>query len=242
MSYLPADPPGPGSSGPSGGASRDGAGAGDRGRAIFGALVLLVLVNVGVFLVQLASAPFSDMMGGGLVEHGGLNGWAVDDGDWWRVVTSGFLHASGAHLFGNLVALLILGGVLSVSVGPLRMLLLYAAGLLGSAFSVLAFDPSSLTVGASGAIFGLAGGALLVGWRQRRILLLLFAAAWIAYSLSSTLFVPGISQAGHLGGLVFGAVAGALLVDDGARLRSEQAATGLVVALVVVLFAGALLI
>nr|WP_246344757.1 rhomboid family intramembrane serine protease [Conexibacter arvalis] len=181
-------------------------------------------------------------MDGSLVEHGGLNGWQVDHGDWWRVVTSGFLHANGPHLFGNLVALLILGGVLSVAVGPLRMLLVYAAGLLGGAFSVLAFDPNALTVGASGAIFGLAGGALLVGVRQRRILLLVFAAAWTVYSLSSTLFVPGISQAGHLGGLVAGGLAGSLLVGEGARLRSESAATGLVVGLVVVLFAGALLI
>jgi membrane associated rhomboid family serine protease len=121
------------------------------------------------------------------------------------------------------------------------MVLVYAAGLLGSSFSVLLFDPNALTVGASGAIFGLAGGALLVGWRQRRVLLLLFAAAWIVYSLSSTLFVPGISQAGHLGGLVAGALAGALLVDDG-RLRSEGASAGLVAALLVILFAGALLV
>lgn len=239
MSRLPAASPSSRPPGPSGGATQGGRASGG---AVFCALAVLVLLNVGVFLVQLASAPFSDMMGGGLVEQGGLNGMAVDAGDWWRVVTSGFLHANGAHLFGNLVALLILGGVLSVSVGPQRMLLLYAAGLVGSAFSVLLFDPHSLTVGASGAIFGLAGGTLLVGWRQRRVLLLLFAAAWIVYSLSSTLFVPGISQAGHLGGLVFGAVAGALLVDDGARLRSDGAATGLVVGLVVLLFAGALLI
>lgn len=210
--------------------------------SVFGALIVLVALNVGVFLVELASSPFSDMMNGSLVEHGGLNGWQVDHGEWWRIVTSGFLHASGAHLFGNLVALLILGGVLSVAVGPLRMTLVYAAGLLGSAFSVLAFDPNPLTVGASGAIFGLAGGALLVGWRQRRIFLLLFAILWIGYSLSSTLFVQGISQAGHLGGLAAGGIAGALLVGEGARLRSESAATGLVVALVVVLFAGALLI
>jgi membrane associated rhomboid family serine protease len=224
-----------------GGSSGAGGGGAARGGSVFGALVALVLLNVAVFVVELASSPFSDMMNGSLVEHGGLNGWQVDHGEWWRIVTSGFLHASGAHLFGNLVALLILGGVLSVAIGPLRMVLLYAAGLLGSAFSVLAFAPEALTVGASGAIFGLAGGALLVGWRQRRILLLLFAAAWIVYSLSSTLFVPGISQAGHLGGLVAGGIAGALLVGEGARLRSESAATGLVVALVVALFAGALL-
>jgi membrane associated rhomboid family serine protease len=209
--------------------------------AAFGALIALVALNVVIFLIELASAPFSDMMQGSLVEHGGLSGWQVDHGEWWRIVTSGFLHANGAHLFGNLVALLILGGVLSLSVGPLRMVLVYAAGLLGSSFSVLLFDPNALTVGASGAIFGLAGGALLVGWRQRRVLLLLFAAAWIVYSLSSTLFVPGISQAGHLGGLAAGALAGALLVDDG-RLRSEGASAGLVAALLVILFAGALLV
>ena len=231
MSRLPPTSPSPSPRAP----------APPRRGPVFGALLLLIALNVGVFLVELASAPFSDMMNGSLVEHGGLNGWEVDHGEWWRIVTSGFLHASGAHLFGNLVALVILGGVLSVAVGPLRMALLYAAGLLGSAVSVLAFDPNTLTVGASGAIFGLAGGALLVGWRQRRVVLLLFAAAWIVYSLSSTLFVPGISQAGHLGGLAAGALAGTLLVGEGARLRSERAATGIVVGLVVVLFAGALL-
>lgn len=209
---------------------------------VFGALAVLVALNVVVFLIELASAPFNDMMQGSLVEKGGLSGWYVDNGDWWRVVTSGFLHASGAHLFGNLVALFVLGGVLSLSVGPLRMVLVYAVGLLGSAFSVLLFDPNSLTVGASGAIFGLAGGALLIGWRRRRVWLLLFALAWIVYSLSSTLFVPGISQAGHLGGLVAGALGGALLVEDGARLRSESASAGLVAALLVILFAGALLV
>lgn len=206
------------------------------------ALGVLVALNVVVFAVQLASAPFSDMLDGSLAEHGGVNGYAVDHGDWWRIVTGGFLHGSGAHLLGNLVALVILGGVLTLAVGPLRMALIYATGLLGSSFAVLAFDPNSLTVGASGAIFGLAGGALLVGWQQRRLMLLLFAAVWIVYSLSSTLFVPGISQAGHLGGLAAGAIAGRLLVGERAQLRSEGAATALVAALLIALFAGALLV
>jgi rhomboid protease GluP len=216
--------------------------AGASRGSVFGALIVLVTINVVVFLFELASSPFSDMMNGSLVEHGGLNGWDVDHGQWWRIVTSGFLHANGAHLFGNLLALVILGGVLSLSVGPLRMVLVYATGLIGSAFSVLAFDPNTLTVGASGAIFGLAGGALLVGWRQRRMLLLIFAVLWIVYSLSSTLFVPGISQAGHLGGLVAGGLAGSLLVGERSQLRSENVATGLVVVLLAILLAGSLLV
>lgn len=206
------------------------------------ALGVLVALNVGVFGIQIVSSPFNDMLDGSLVEHGGINGYEVDHGEWWRIVTGGFLHGSAAHLFGNLVALVILGGVLTLASGPLRMVLVYAAGLLGSSLSVLMFAPETLTVGASGAIFGLAGGALLIGWRQRRIFLLIFAAGWIVYSLSSTLFVPGISQAGHLGGLAAGALAGWLLVGERAQLRSEGAAAGLVAALLVVLFVGALMV
>lgn len=206
------------------------------------ALGILVALNVGVFFVQILSSPFDDTLNGSLVEHGGVNGWAVDSGEWWRIVTGGFLHSGWAHLLGNLVALLVLGGILTLAVGPLRMCLVYAAGLFGSSFSILAFAGETLTVGASGAIFGLAGGAVIVGLRQRKILLLLFAVAWIAYSLSSTLFVPGISQAGHFGGLVAGGIAGWLLVDEGARLRNESTAVGLVLLLTAVLFGAALMV
>jgi membrane associated rhomboid family serine protease len=208
----------------------------------FGALAVLVAVNVAVFFVELASSPFNDTLNGSLVQHGGLSGSAVDQGQWWRVITSGFLHASGAHLFGNLVALVVLGGVLSLAVGPTKMVLAYAAGLLGSSFSVLLFAPDTLTVGASGAIFGLAGAALVLGFGRRRALLLLFAAAWVLYTLSSTLFVPGISQAAHFGGLIAGGAAGWLLIGERSQLRSDGAAAALVAVLLAVLFAGSLLV
>ncbi|HEY4281392.1 MAG TPA: rhomboid family intramembrane serine protease [Conexibacter sp.] len=208
----------------------------------FGALVVLVAINVVVFLIELASSPFNDTLNGSLVQHGGLSGFEVDQGQWWRIITSGFLHASGAHLFGNLVALVVLGGVLSLAAGPLKMVLVYAAGMLGSSFSVLLFAPDTLTVGASGAIFGLAGAALVLGVARRRALLLLFAAAWVIYTLSSTLFVPGISQAAHFGGLIAGGIAGWLLIGERSQLRSDGAAAGLVAVLLVVLFAGALFV
>jgi membrane associated rhomboid family serine protease len=208
----------------------------------FLALFVLVAASLGVFALELVTAPLSDTLHGSLVEHGALYGPAVDHGEWWRILTAGFLHSGLAHLVGNLIALVVLGGVLTLAIGPLRMALTYLAGLLGSSLAVLAFAPDALTVGASGAIFGLAGGALLVGWRRRRLLLLVFAGAWILYTLSSTLFVPGISQAGHLGGLASGAVCGWLLVGPGAELRSERAALGLVSALLAALFALALVV
>lgn len=213
-----------------------------QGRSRFGALGILILASLAVFALELATAPFSGAMHGTLVEHGGLYGPAVDGGDWWRVLTAGFLHASTAHLLGNLIALVVLGGALTLAVGPLRMVLVYLTGLVGASLSVLAFEPAALTVGASGAIFGLAGGALVVGLRRRQLLLLLFAGAWIAYTLSSTLFVPGISQAGHLGGLAAGGACGWLLVGERAQLREASAALVLVSLLLVALFCFALVV
>jgi rhomboid protease GluP len=136
----------------------------------------------------------------------------------------------------------VLGGVLTLAIGPLRLVLVYLTGLLGASLSVLAFAPEALTVGASGAIFGLAGGALVVGWRRRRPLLLVFAGVWIAYTLSSTLFVSGISQAGHLGGLAAGGLCGWLLVGERSELRSEGAALTLVSMLLLALFCFALVV
>lgn len=213
-----------------------------RERSRFTALGVLIALNVGVFAAELATAPFSGALHGTLVVHGGLSEPAVDQGDWWRIVTAGFLHSSLAHLLGNVLALVVLGGVLTLAAGPLRMCLVYAAGLLGASLAVVALAPDTLTVGASGAIFGLAGGALVVGWRRRRWLLVAFAAIWILYTLSSTLFVPGISQAGHLGGLAAGAAAGWLLVGPRAELREDGSAIALTGLLLVVLFGLALIV
>lgn len=211
-------------------------------RSRFAALGFLIAASVVVFFLEVVTAPFSGTLDGTLVEHGGLNGSAVDDGEWWRLVTSGFLHASTPHLVGNLIALVVLGGVLTIAIGPLRMMLVYLTGLFGAALSVLLFQPDALTVGASGAIFGLAGGAVVVAWRQRRVLLLLFSGAWTVYTLASTLFVPGISQAGHLGGLAAGGVCGWLLVGPQAQLREERAALVLVSLLIVALVCLALVV
>lgn len=208
----------------------------------FAALGVLIAASLVVFALEVVTAPFSGTLDGTLVEHGGLYGAAVDDGEWWRLVTSGFLHASTAHLVGNLIALVVLGGVLTLAVGATRMVLVYLTGMFGAALSVLAFAPDELTVGASGAIFGLAGGALVVGWRRRQVLLLLFAGAWTIYTLSSTLFVPGISQAGHLGGLVAGGACGWLLVGPRAELVDERVALTLVSLLLLVLVGFALVV
>jgi membrane associated rhomboid family serine protease len=75
---------------------------------------------------------------------------------------------------------------------------------------VLVLSPDSLTVGASGAVFGLAGAGLVVAWRQRRYFFLVLVAAWAITNLLFTISTPGISVAGHFGGLLGGALLGLL--------------------------------
>ena len=207
----------------------------------FAPLALIVLANLAVFILEIATAPFSGTLHGDLVTHGGVDAPDVDDGEYWRIVTAGFLHSGVPHLVGNMIALVILGGVLTLAVGPLRMCLIYAAGLLGSSLAVIVLAPHTLAVGASGAIFGLAGGAALLAWRQKRWLLLAFAVVWILYTLSSTLFVPGISQAGHFGGLAAGGVMGWLLVGPDAKLREGRTSIAIAAGVLAALFVLAIL-
>ena len=91
-----------------------------------------------------------------------LAGPPVADGDWWRMVTSMFLHGSIVHLGFNMYALWIFGPAIERRYGPARYLGLYlAAGLWGSA-GALILSPNGYTVGASGAIFGLMGAFVAI--------------------------------------------------------------------------------
>jgi len=89
----------------------------------------------------------------------------------------------------------------------------YLGALVAASGFVLLFSPDSLTVGASGAVFGLAGAGLVVSWRQRRIIFFLLVAAWAVTNVLFTLSTPGISVAGHFGGLLGGALLGWLFSD-----------------------------
>lgn len=135
----------------------------------------------------------------------------VADGAWWQPLTSMFTHVQVFHIGFNMLALWVLGPQLEMVIGRARFLALYLlSGLAGSA-AVLWLTPSdSQTIGASGAIFGLIAGLLLVSWRLggnfQQLLL------WLGINLVITFTLPGVSWQGHLGGLVGGAVVAALLI------------------------------
>jgi membrane associated rhomboid family serine protease len=203
----------------------------------------LITANAIVYVAGLVESSRSAIAGrGGFIVDGGLYGPAVADGEWYRIITSGFLHAGLLHLALNMWLLYLLGAALEPALGRVAFAATYTTSLVMGSFGVLLIDPNSLTVGASGAVFGLMG-ALYVLYRARGI------NPWstgigptIAINLLFTFTIPGISIGGHLGGLVGGALCGVLLTDGARSLGGVKQATAAVVGLGAAAFVGCLLV
>ena len=141
-----------------------------------------------------------------------LNGSLVGDGDWYRLISSGFLHYSIFHVGMNMFLLFQLGQMLETSLGRVRFSLLYTAGLLGGSAGALLLSPNALTGGASGAVFGLMGAAAIGMHRQGINVFSTGIGTLLLLNLVITFTIPGISIGGHLGGAVAGAACGAVML------------------------------
>lgn len=132
----------------------------------------------------------------------------VDTGEYYRLITSAFLHDGLLHLAFNLYALWLLGQLLELAFGRVLFILLYLASMLGGALGVMLLQPNAVTVGASGAVFGLLGAMALVQRQLRRNLWRTTVGTLLIINLALTLLIPGISIGGHFGGLIVGAAVG----------------------------------
>jgi membrane associated rhomboid family serine protease len=176
----------------------------------------LIAFNVAFYLVTVAQGVGVNQPGGRLFGEFALYGPLVADGDWWRLITAAFLHASLLHIAFNMLALWWVGGPLEQAMGPWRFLTIYAvSGLAGSAGALLV-SPQAVTVGASGAIFGLFGAMVVIQW-QTTGSLAGPAMTLILVNLAITFAVPNISWGGHIGGLVGGVLATLALTHFGTR-------------------------
>jgi membrane associated rhomboid family serine protease len=165
------------------------------------------------------------------------------DGEWWRLLTNGFLHFGPIHLLLNMLALYLLGRELEPVLGAGRFLSVYLVSLLGGSVAALLLQaPNDHLAGASGAVFGLMGGLVVVVRRLRLPLGPL--ATLIAMNLVISFVVPFISWSAHIGGLLVGAAATAALVYAPARNRTAwQAGTlgGLTALLLLIAFSWSVL-
>lgn len=176
---------------------------------------VLIGINVGVYLLELLLGSGLNGQSGWIYEHGVLVSRAIDSsgqvvgvaqGEWWRLITAAFLHYGILHLGMNMLVLWFIGPTLEDYFGHWRYALLYVvSGLAGSA-GALIMSPNALTVGASGAIWGLMGAAVVL--EARRIYVFGGQAmGLVVFNLIFTLLIPGVSLGGHIGGGIGGAVA-----------------------------------
>ena len=202
---------------------------------------VLVALNLAVFVADaLSSGSMSNDLGEWSAE-GALFGPAVAAGDWWRPVTSGFLHVGLLHVGFNMFLLWQLGGLLEPAVKRWAFGALYAMSLLGGSFLTLVLDNDAVTVGASGAVFGLMG-ATFVAMRSRGINPFQTGIGpLIVINLVLTFAIPNISVGGHIGGLVTGAVGGWVLWELAPRLGPRSPVpVAVCVAIAGALYAGCL--
>lgn len=193
----------------------------------------LVALNVAVFAWTVVEA--GSLLGNAraaLFRDWALVPDAVAAGEWWRLLTAGFLHFGPIHLLFNMMSLWIIGRDVEAALGHGRFLAVYAVSLLGGSTAVMLLSgPGTPVAGASGAVFGIAA-ALVVLLRRMRVPLGQLGGL-IAINLVISL-LPGVSWQGHLGGLVSGALAtAALVLAPPQRRRPVQVAAlaGLVVLL-----------
>ncbi len=207
----------------------------------------LIAINVVAFLAE-GSLTLSGRPTGKIYEEGALLGsiggfpdLGVAHGQWWRILSSGFLHESIIHIGFNMYVLYVLGQMLEPALGRLRFGTVYGVSLLTGSFGALLVTPHSVTVGASGAVFGLMGAAALE-MRARQIPIMQSGVGGlILINLVISFTLPGISWGGHLGGLIGGALT-ALVIQLGGRYRSQALALAGCAAIAAAAFAGSILI
>lgn len=207
------------------------------------ATIALIAVNVVIFLAEMAtgsgglSSTTSD-----LIRDYGLIGAKVADGEPYRLLTSGFLHAGFMHIAFNMIALYFLGRILEPSVGTVRFLMIYFASLLaGSLGAILLSSNIAITVGASGAVFGLFAAMFIIAYGRGLGHVANEIGVIIGINLLLTFTISGISIGGHLGGLVGGALCGALIIAGERGYLGSNARfieyTGMIAIAVVSIFA-----
>jgi membrane associated rhomboid family serine protease len=187
---------------------------------------ILIGLNVLAFVAQIVS---SSANGGGLFDptsgtvyvRGVLFGPAIDlQNEYWRLITSGFLHANLLHIALNMYLLWILGQMLEPAIGSVRFIAIYFVSLLAGSFGALLVDPRTPTLGASGAVFGLMGAAF-IELRHRGVdPMQAGIGGLILFNLVFSFLFPGISYGAHVGGLIGGGLA-AMALHAGDRVRSR---------------------
>ncbi len=166
----------------------------------------IVSINVGLYLWMTISnfgAISNDFV---------ISRYFLEQGEWYRLISCGFVHFGLFHVAMNMILAYQLGQMFEPRIGSLRFGLLYFASLLGGSVGALVLSPDAVTGGASGAVFGLMAAAV-VGMRHEGLNPMRSGlGVTFVINLVITLTIPGISIGGHFGGAAIGAICGAVVL------------------------------
>jgi membrane associated rhomboid family serine protease len=167
-----------------------------------------------IFLLQ-------ELTGTLLVKSFALFAPLVTSGEWWRLISAGFLHGSIIHLLFNVYILWVIGSQLESIVGNIKFVIIYFVSLLGGSVASYLFSPfGSYSIGASGAIFGLMGAMLVVG--RKRNLDISQITTLVAINIVIGFVLSGIDWRAHLGGLATGAFITWVLINATSLKEKNQ--------------------
>lgn len=169
----------------------------------------LIAINLVVYLWSIAGR--SSFIYGGLNKNQFnivLSQVFIDNGEWYRLISAGFLHFGLLHLGMNMFILWQLGQLIEPALGRTRFAMIYFASLLGGSAGALLLSPNALTGGASGAVFGLMGAAAVILHRRGVNVMRTGIGTTLILNLVITFALPGVSIGGHLGGVLIGALIG----------------------------------
>ena len=209
--------------------------------------LILIAINVVLFLGETATGTplggVSSSAVGTLYVKGALYGpFIVDLHQYYRLVTSGFLHDGFLHILFNMWFLYVMGRILEPVVGRVNFVVIYLVSLLAGSFGALVFTPDAPTLGASGAIFGIFGALIMVA-RARRIPLWQSGLLPILlFNFVYTLTVAGVSIGGHVGGVLAGFATGWLVTEYGEKRDSRRIVLAGCLLIAVLSVAGSLLV
>lgn len=199
----------------------------------------IIVMNVVAFLAMSASSGSNPMGGGSGNLRWALYGPYVANGEWYRLITSGFVHYGILHLAMNMYILYMVAVALERSAGTLRFSLIYAVSLLAGSFGALLLDPLALTGGASGAVFGVAA-ATTVALHSRGVRFMDTGfGPLLLINVALSFAIPQISIGGHLGGLAGGTIAGYAMLHPRATPGTARAG---IAAVALVSVVGALMV
>lgn len=147
-----------------------------------------------------------------LIDNFALFAPAVSNGQWWRLITAGFLHGSIIHLFFNVYILWMIGSQLENLLSSLKFSVIYFISLLGGSIVSYLFSPfGSYSIGASGAIFGLMGAMLIVG--RKKGLDISQISTLLVLNVVLGFIISGIDWRAHLGGLIAGVITSYFIIN-----------------------------